>query len=53
MPNIHEKVKLITVENTRFLHCNIKTLNFLPNVIASEQAKQAGCAEGYFTGEGG
>lgn len=48
IPNIYEKVKLITVEDTRFLHCNIKTLNLIPNVMASEQAKQAGCAEAVF-----
>jgi D-alanine transaminase len=41
-------VKLITVEDTRFLHCNIKTLNLLPNVMASEKAKQAGAAEAIF-----
>jgi D-alanine transaminase len=42
------KIRLITVEDTRFLHCNIKTLNLLPNVLASEQAKQAGCSEAVF-----
>jgi D-alanine transaminase len=48
MQDIYKKVKLITVEDTRFLHCNIKTLNLLPNVMASEQAKQAGCYEAVF-----
>ena len=33
------------MEDTRFLHCNIKTLNLLPAVIASEKAKQANCNE--------
>ncbi|MDR2535967.1 MAG: aminotransferase class IV [Treponema sp.] len=46
--NIYEKVKLLTVEDTRFFHCNIKTLNLLPNVMASEKAKQAGCQEAVF-----
>ncbi|MDO4294858.1 MAG: D-amino acid aminotransferase, partial [bacterium] len=41
-------LKLISLEDTRFLHCNIKTLNLLPNVMAAEQAKQAGCQECVF-----
>jgi D-alanine transaminase len=46
--NIYEKIRLITVEDTRYLHCNIKTLNLLPNVMASEKAKRAGCQEAVF-----
>ena len=37
--------KLITLEDTRYLHCNIKTINLLPSVLAAEKAKQAGCNE--------
>jgi D-alanine transaminase len=48
IPDVYKKVKLLTLEDTRFLHCNIKTLNLLPNVMASEQAKQAGCYEAVF-----
>jgi D-alanine transaminase len=48
LPDIYEKVRLITIEDTRFFHCNIKTLNLLPNVMASEKAKQAGCHEAVF-----
>ncbi|MDR0562322.1 MAG: aminotransferase class IV [Spirochaetaceae bacterium] len=48
LSNIYEKIKLITAEDTRFLHCNIKTLNLLPNVMASEKAKQAGSQEAIF-----
>ncbi len=44
----YKKVKLITMEDTRFLHCNIKTLNLLPAVMASEKAKQEGCDEVVF-----
>lgn len=44
----YKKVKLITMEDTRFFHCNIKTLNLIPSVIASEKAKQAGCDETIF-----
>ncbi|MDR2647290.1 MAG: aminotransferase class IV [Oscillospiraceae bacterium] len=42
---LDKKLKLITLEDTRFLHCNIKTLNLLPSVIASQKAKQAGADE--------
>lgn len=38
-------VSLITGEDTRFLHCNIKTLNLLPSVMANQRAKEAGCYE--------
>lgn len=43
-----EKLRLITAEDTRFLHCNIKTLNLLPNVMASQKAEEAGCSECVF-----
>jgi len=45
---LETRVKLITVEDTRYLHCNIKTLNLLPNCMASEQAKLAGADEVIF-----
>lgn len=44
----YKKIKLITMEDTRFFHCNIKTLNLIPSVMASEKAKQAGCDETVF-----
>ena len=28
--------RLITLEDTRFLHCNIKTLNLIPNCMAMQ-----------------
>ena len=37
--------KCITLEDTRFLHCNIKTINLLPAVIANQRAEEAGCDE--------
>ncbi len=45
---LEKKVRLITVEDTRYLHCNIKTLNLLLNCVASEKAKQAGADEVIF-----
>ena len=47
-PNLAKKVKLITVEDTRYLHCNIKTMNLIPNIIASQRALEAECHEAVF-----
>lgn len=44
----YKKVKLITLEDTRFLHCNIKTLNLLPSVVAAKKTEDAGCDESVF-----
>ena len=44
----YKKVKLISLEDTRFLHCNIKTLNLLPSVIAAQKTAEAGCDEAVF-----
>lgn len=38
-------LKLITLPDTRFEHCNAKTLNLLPAVMASQAAHQAGADE--------
>lgn len=35
-------------EDTRFYHCNIKTLNLLPSVRTAQRAKLAGCGETIF-----
>ncbi|MDR2493923.1 MAG: aminotransferase class IV [Spirochaetaceae bacterium] len=48
LPNSSQKVRLITVEDTRFFHCHIKTLNLIPNVLASERAKREGSYEAVF-----
>ena len=39
---------VFTLEDTRFLHCNIKTLNLISSVIANQKAKEAGCQEVIF-----
>ncbi len=48
LAGVARKRTAILVEDTRFLHCNIKTLNLIPNVMASQQAKEAGCDEAIF-----
>ena len=41
-------VSLVTTEDTRFLHCNVKTLNLIPSVMAAEKARRAGAYETVF-----
>lgn len=48
LTNLTVPYRVITVEDTRFLHCNIKTLNLIPNVMASQRALEAGCQEVIF-----
>ena len=38
-------MRCITMEDTRFLHCNIKTLNLIPSVIATQASVEAGVDE--------
>ncbi|MDY5577095.1 MAG: aminotransferase class IV [Lachnospiraceae bacterium] len=52
IPDMEKQLKLITLPDTRYLHCNIKTLNLLPNVMAAEQAKASGCDEAVFIRDG-
>lgn len=46
--DVYQKLRLITLEDTRFFHCNVKTLNLIPSVLAAEATKQAGCDESVF-----
>lgn len=43
--DVHMKVKAITAEDTRFFHCNIKTLNLIPSVMYAQMAERAGVYE--------
>ena len=45
-------VRLISAPDTRFYHCNIKTLNLLPSVLASQRAAEAGADECVFIRDG-
>lgn len=44
----YKKIKVRSKEDTRFLHCNIKTLNLIPSVIATQEATELGCQETVF-----
>ena len=37
--------RCITMEDTRYYHCDIKTINLLPSVIYTQRAEEAGCDE--------
>ena len=43
--NTYQPMRCITMEDTRFYHCNIKTLNLLPNVLATQATVEAGVDE--------
>lgn len=43
-----KKLALTTAEDTRFLHCNIKTLNLMINCMAANRAEEMGCDESVF-----
>lgn len=41
-------VKVITLPEIRWARCDIKTTNLLPNVLAKQQAREAGAYEAWF-----
>ena len=46
--DIYTPMSVISLEDTRFFHCNMKTLNLLPTVLASHAAVEAGADEAVF-----
>ncbi len=48
LPDMLQPKPMITVEDKRYLYCNIKTLNLIPNVLANEAAHAAGAFEAIF-----
>lgn len=45
-------VAAVTVTDTRWARCDIKSVNLLPNVLANQQAKAAGAFEALFVRDG-
>lgn len=41
-------LRCMTMEDTRFFHCNIKTINLIPNVLAAQAAEEQGLDECIF-----
>lgn len=48
LKDLSVRVPLTHTEDTRFLHCNIKTLNLIPSVMAAQLAEERGCLETVF-----
>lgn len=48
----YKPIKLISTPDTRFYHCNVKTLNLIPSVLAAEKAAEAGVHECVFVRDG-
>ena len=46
-------VKVITLPETRWARCDIKSVNLLPNVLARQQAKERGAFEAWFVTDDG
>lgn len=52
LSNIEGGVSVKSVEDVRWLRCDIKSLNLLANVLAKQEAYEAGCAEAIFIRDG-
>lgn len=48
LPSPKKRMRLVTYPDLRYGYCNIKTLNLLPSVIASEFAERQGADEAVF-----
>ncbi len=47
-----KSLRLLTVQDTRYDLCFVKTLNLIPNVLAAQQAEERGCDEAVFIRNG-
>ncbi len=52
LSKIKEGVAVKTTDDIRWLRCDIKSLNLLGNVLAKQEAYEAGCAEAVFVRNG-
>ncbi len=48
LPDMLAPKPMITFEDKRYLYCNIKTLNLIPNVLANQAAHEVGAFEAIF-----
>lgn len=48
LDNLNNGISAITLNDTRWLHCNIKALNLIPNVLAKQAAADQGAKEAIF-----
>ena len=52
LADLAERRRLIALPDTRWGHCNIKSLNLIPSVLAAQAAKERGCVEAVFHRDG-
>ncbi|MGE5591285.1 MAG: D-amino-acid transaminase [Bacillota bacterium] len=50
--NLEQGVACVTVDDDRWLRCNIKSVSLLPNVLAKQKAARAGVYEAIFVRDG-
>ena len=46
--DVYKPMRCISMEDTRFLHCNVKTINLIPSVLAAQASAEAGVDEAIF-----
>ena len=51
-PSPDKALSLVSLPDTRYLHCNVKTVNLLPAVMASGYAEENGADEAVFVRDG-
>ena len=52
LADLAEYRRVIVLPDTRWQHCNIKSLNLIPSVLASQSAKERGASEAVFHKDG-
>ena len=52
LADLLEYRRVTVLPDTRWGHCNIKSLNLIPSVLASQAAKERGCSEAVFQKDG-
>jgi D-alanine transaminase len=52
LADLSEYRRVAVLADTRWSHCNIKSLNLIPSVLASQFAKERNCAEAVFHRDG-
>ena len=52
LADLSEYRRVTVLSDTRWGHCNIKSLNLIPSVLASQTAKERGCSEAVFHKDG-
>ena len=52
LADLQEYRRVVTLPDTRWGHCNIKSLNLIPSVLAAQTAKERGCSEAVFHRDG-